>query len=410
MGKKELRLGANIMCFVIGIAILTTGTPVCAENLAEYTLDDVVVTATTTPVDQMKANASVTVITRQEIQANHYNTLQDALLHVPGYHGIVAANGVGYEVSGYTRPAIRGSNGVVVLIDGIEQKTDDRFYSTALTRNMDDVERIEILKGSSSVLYGSNAVGGVINIITRQRYDKPVSKLTVTGGSYHTQQYQLDTAGGDRSQFWSFSGMYRKQGDYTDGRGRRRPQDVDLKSMDLKYGMKLSDTTNLIFKYTRHNQHQTYCEGFGNNIDTDAHGILSLTSMSAILDYRAADGKSGNMLGFYRSTVHSDRREDGLPTKNLAKYPSGFYTWKEAFDARTWSITDRYYNQISPDHRLSAGFLIEDNAENIGIRSEAAYLQDEWAIGKRTVVTGGRALFAFAPMARNVAVWFQHRP
>lgn len=67
MGKKELRLGANIMCFVIGIAILTTGTPVCAENLAEYTLDDVVVTATTTPVDQMKANASVTVITRQEI-------------------------------------------------------------------------------------------------------------------------------------------------------------------------------------------------------------------------------------------------------------------------------------------------------------------------------------------------------
>lgn len=367
---------------------LMTGTALgaaAANDLSEYSLEEMVVTATTTPVEKTKTDASVAVITRAEIQKNHYDTLQDALLHVPGYNGIVAANGVGFEVSGYTKPAIRGSNGVVVLIDGIEQKTYDRFYGTALTRNLDDVERIEVLKGSASVLYGYNAVGGVINIITRRHYDHPVSKLTLAGGSYETQSYKIDTAGSDKNMFWSFSALQRRQDDYKDGNGRWRPQDVDLKSMDVKYGLHINDTTDVIFKYVRHVQYQDYCEGFARNIDTDAHGILSLTNMSVLLDYNAADGKSGNMLGFYRSTLRSDRAETGIP-----KSPSGFRDWKEAFTSETWSVTDRYYRQLTPQHRLSAGFLIENNYQNkVGLRAEGLYIQDEWEIHKRLKFTGG---------------------
>lgn len=388
MESKKLAWQAALAC--LGLSLMT-GTVAAAESvstdaLSEYNLDEIVVTATTTPVEKTKTDASVAVITREEIQANHYSTLQDALLHIPGYNGIVAANGIGFEVSGYTKPAIRGSNGVVVLIDGIEQKTYDRFYGTALTRNLDDVERIEVLKGSASVLYGYNAVGGVINIITRRHYDKPVSKITLTGGSYSTRSYKFDTAGSDKNAFWSFSGLKHTQGDYKDGNGRLRPQDVDLKSMDVKYGVQLSDTTDLIFKYVRHVQYQDYCEGFARNIDTDAHGILSLTNMSAIIDYNSADGRTGNMLGVYKSTLRSDRKETGLPTSN----PLVFRDWAEAFTDSTWSITDRYYHQLTPEHRLSAGFLIENNYEdNVGLRAEGLYVQDEWSINKRLKLTGG---------------------
>ena len=394
MKQGDVRL-RSILAACAGISMIAgtasaAETPGSADGMQEYTLSDFVVTATTTPVEKDKTGASVAVITREEIQENHYTTLQDVLLHVPGYNGIVAANGIGYEVSGYTKPAIRGSNGVVVLIDGIEQKTYDRYYGTALTRNMDDVERIEVLKGSASVLYGYNAVGGVINIITRKTYDKPVSKVTLTGGSYHTLSCQVDTAGSDKKSFWSFSGLKRTQGDYKDGNGRTRPQDADLRSMDLKYGLKLSDTTNVTFKYVRHLQDQRYVEGFARNIDTDAHGILSLTNLSVALDYNSPDGKEGNMIGYFKSSLYSDRFETGLPTKNLTKYPTGFYDWAEQFTNKSWSITERYYNQIAKDHRLSASFLIENNYQDeIGLRSQGIYVQDEWDITPQVRLTGG---------------------
>ena len=162
------------------------------KNMPEYDLEGIIVTATATPVQSiMKTDAAVNIITREEIQDKHYQNLQEILENIPGYGGFMAANGVGFEVSNYTKPYMRGSDKTVVLIDGVKQDFGGRFYSANAVRNVDDIERIEVMKGTASTLYGAEAVGGVINIITRSHYNKPKTRLSLSAGNYSTQNLSL---------------------------------------------------------------------------------------------------------------------------------------------------------------------------------------------------------------------------
>jgi vitamin B12 transporter len=140
-------------------------------------------TGETTPVDQI-AN-SVTVITSKEIAARQQRTLPDVLKSVPGLN-VVQSNGPG----GLTSVFMRGtnSNHVKVLIDGIDvsdpSNSNRSFdYGQLLTA---DIERVEVLRGPQSGLYGADALGGVIVIYTKKGEGPPKATATVEGGSFGT--------------------------------------------------------------------------------------------------------------------------------------------------------------------------------------------------------------------------------
>ena len=149
-------------------------------------LPDIVVTATRIPTQVSQIPAGVTVIDRATIEERNYTTLADALQSVSGLH-IVQSGGPGGIGSVFLRGT--NSNDVLVLRDGVPLNdpadANDQFnFGVDL---IGDVERIEIVRGPMASVYGSGAVGGVINIISRQGHEAGPHVDAMAGGGYPAQ-------------------------------------------------------------------------------------------------------------------------------------------------------------------------------------------------------------------------------
>lgn len=128
-----------------------------------------VVTASRTPEKKIDANADVAVVTSKEIEEKHFDDVAQAVKNVPGV--FISSHGASGQSYNSDQIYINGSSNVVVLVDGIRRNTNGNSLMNASIAElvaMDSVDHIEVLKGSSSTLYGSDAQGGVINIITKE--------------------------------------------------------------------------------------------------------------------------------------------------------------------------------------------------------------------------------------------------
>lgn len=148
-------------------------------------LDQVVITATKYPVKQALTGKVLNVITRDQLEKSAGKQLTEILNTQAGIVVAGAQNNLGSEQNVYLQGADAGKT--LILIDGIPAY-DPSGISTAFDLNLvntDEVERIEILKGSQSTLYGSDAVAGVINIITKKGGAKPFNaSASLAAGSY----------------------------------------------------------------------------------------------------------------------------------------------------------------------------------------------------------------------------------
>lgn len=154
------------------------------NSFANSSLEEVMVTtATKTEKNIEGVSASIIVITEEEIQKTGASTLDKILEKVPS---INAQYGRFPHPSASSKASISlrgmGANGTLILVDGkrLSGETESPYEMTRITASM--IERIEIVKGSMSTLYGSDAIGGVINIITK-KIDKNVSTLDLKYGS-----------------------------------------------------------------------------------------------------------------------------------------------------------------------------------------------------------------------------------
>ncbi len=199
----------NVFSFPAGIAWLLLGGPVLLaqqtqvpeeQSLASATgapmpipqLAPVVVTATRSETPLKEVATSVTVITEEEIRQQRAETVAEALRNVPGLD--VAQSGSRGTI---TSVFIRGaeSDQTLVLIDGVEVNsvTLGAFDFSNLTT--ENVDRIEILRGSGGTLYGSQAVGGVINVITEKGEGAPTASVSAEGGNGSTHREVLSVSG-----------------------------------------------------------------------------------------------------------------------------------------------------------------------------------------------------------------------
>ena len=147
-------------------------------------LDPVVVTATRTGTPLSQIASSVTVITAEEIEAKQQYQVLDILRSVPGVN-IVQTGSTGGSTSIYLRGT--DSRHTLLLIDGIEYRDASSIGGPTLeSLSTDNIAQIEVVRGAQSVLYGSDAIGGVINIITKKGTREPQGYLSMEGGSYNT--------------------------------------------------------------------------------------------------------------------------------------------------------------------------------------------------------------------------------
>jgi len=169
-------------CFIVLCTLLLTAGTLQAEVV---TLDPIVVTATRTGTPLSQIASSVTVITAEEIEAKQQTQVLDVLRSVPGVN-IVQTGSLGGQTSIYLRGT--DTRHTLLLIDGIEYRDASSIGGVTGLANLttDNVIQIEVVRGAQSVLYGSDAIGGVINIITKKGSKQPEGYASIEGGSYNT--------------------------------------------------------------------------------------------------------------------------------------------------------------------------------------------------------------------------------
>ncbi len=178
-GPRSVR--SATACVLLAGALVCCGAYAGDADLPE----SVIVSATRVPTPAREVASSITVITAEDIEARQERTISDVLKDVPGLN-VVQTGGPG----GVTSVFIRGtnSNHTKVLIDGIDvsdpsNSTGAFDFGQLLTP---DIERIEVLRGPQSGLYGSDAIGGVINIITRGGSGPMALAAGLEAGSFAT--------------------------------------------------------------------------------------------------------------------------------------------------------------------------------------------------------------------------------
>lgn len=155
-------------------------------------LGPVVVTATKTEVPIKQVAASVTVITRQEIESRQVSQVSDLLRDVPGL-SVRQQSSRGSVVSVFPRGG--NSNFNLVLIDGVKVNDAGGFYNFS-DLSTDNIERIEIVRGPHSALYGSDAMGSVIQIFTKRGKGTPRVEASFAGGNLKTFEERVNLSGG----------------------------------------------------------------------------------------------------------------------------------------------------------------------------------------------------------------------
>lgn len=199
------------------------------------TLPEMVITATKTETERWRTASSVTVIDRKKIEEQQLRLVPDALREVPGL--TIADRGTPGSVNGLF---VRGTNSdhTLVVINGRPVPMNLAGLYNIETMSLDNVERIEVLRGPAASLYGGKTLGGVINIITRsgKGLEKPETTLSWEGGSYGYSRENVGTRGAAGIFDWSLE-LSRQ-----DVQGYRVNSQMQLSNVAASFGAQLADS------------------------------------------------------------------------------------------------------------------------------------------------------------------------
>ncbi len=228
---------------VLGILVFTL--PLRSFASLAVDLDQIVITAGRFEQPQYKLVGNVTILSRDQIEASNARTVPDILKLVQG------VNVYDFNTSKSAKVDIRGfgdsaSQNVLVLVNGRRVNSIDLSGTDLIQIPLDAVDRIEIIRGAGSVLYGDNAVGGVINIITKKGQGDLSVSLGGTYGSYDAQSAENQVSG-------EYKGLsYYMYSQYFDKRGYRENSDELLKDYNTRIAYDYHNKVGIDFEVGRH--------------------------------------------------------------------------------------------------------------------------------------------------------------
>lgn len=265
-----------------------------------------VVTASRTPEKKIDANADVAVVTAKEIEEKHFDDVAQAVKNVPGV--FISSHGASGQSYNSDQIYINGSSNVVVLVDGIRRNINGNSLMNASIAElvaMDSVDHIEVLKGSSSTLYGSDAQGGVINIITKEAKEDGVkTTLRTSFGDNSKEKYTLYNTGKEGNVFWSVEAGKELQGNYEDGWSRNVINHLNAKHYNAKLGYDLGNDSSVVVNYEKYKA--DYTSPANGSIDkTPAKGRKDNDAISLQYNAKLSDRLS-NQFSIYRNTTSFD--------------------------------------------------------------------------------------------------------
>lgn len=322
---KQLPLAA--VCGVGLIGLFTTS-PLLAEEADPI---EIVITADRKARTVDETLAPVTIITRQDIEKYQASNLAEVLQHAPGV-SIMNQGGSGKLTSLFLRGT--ESDHVLVLIDGVKvgSVTDGRFAFEDIPP--ESIERIEVVRGPRSTLYGSEAIGGVIQIFTRKGGKGFQPEVKLSAGSHNTQKLSANLGGGDEQRWFNIGASTEKTDGYNACTGNsatfagcavEEPDDdgYENQTFTLRAGRKLGENTKLDIS-ALHSSGDNEFDGsaFSGNHNDKVQQVLSATlqtSPTANSHYTLRAGQSRDKLtndkdGTFVSQYETRRNTASLQT------------------------------------------------------------------------------------------------
>lgn len=400
MNKRQKQL----LCMFLG-GVLLIGTPgrtSAAEvdaNEAEFSLEEYVVTANRMPTKISETAANVTVVSRKEIEQKNITSISEALTQA-GVHVAIEGGSAADESS----VVLNGDSRVVVLVDGRrinwEQQMDNAQtgYSLGMLPDLNSVEKIEVVRGAASSLYGSSGVGGVVNIITRKGTENRTTASTEFG-SWGAQKYSLQTSGKSGDTSYMVAAERRKQGNYeykepSTGQVVTMPNsDFTRETASLRIDKEFDKDRTLTFYFDHLSEHSGYPvtkpglrlpPGHPDPFSPNASRHTVQNNVSLAYHWKQGEDITNN-LQIYRN--HYKR------FGYRCKYNTDNSTFDNNADGIEWNQTRR----LNDHHTLLGGFdwrntnvdFLEFDYTNNNIRNLGLFLEDRWTFDPRWTLTAG---------------------
>lgn len=250
-------------------------------------LEPIVVTATRSPMPREAVTAQVTVFTGEDLRAAGVTSLVDALRVATG--AVVQTGSWG----GNAVLFLRGGEAdfTRVLVDGVPVNEPGGAYSFA-DLPLDNVERIEIMRGPASVLYGSDAVSGVVQVFTRTGAGDPEASVAFRAGTHNTMEWKADAAAGGPAvslsaglRRFTTDGAYAFNNEYRNtaasARIVARPDEHTWADISARY-------VDAVFHFPT--------DGSGNLVDRNQHQLTETVTLGLELGRRLARGVEGRLV------------------------------------------------------------------------------------------------------------------
>lgn len=343
-----------------------------------------VVTASRTPEKKIDTNADVAVVTAKEIEQKHFDDVAQAVKNVPGV--FIASHGASGQSYNSDQIYINGSSNVVVLVDGIRRNTNGNSLMNASIAElvaMDSVDHIEVLKGSSSTLYGSDAQGGVINIITKEAKEDGVkTTLRTSFGDNSKEKYTLYNAGKEGNVFWSIEGGKELGGTFKDGWGRKIINHLNAEHYNAKLGYEFGNNSDIVVNYEKYKTDYTK-PSYGSNDRKAVAGKKNNDALNLQYTAKIRDNLT-NLFSVYRNRTTFDIPSQpwGMDMKTTGVSDQLTYT----LNKQTLTGGFDWYKDEVPFYYDNTGI---SEVQGTSIHNIAFYLQDKIALTNQWNITPG---------------------
>lgn len=291
------------------------------------------------PIAAGRTGTSVTVITEEQIRQSRFPTVVDILRHAPGVN-VSQSGGPGRAASVFIRGA--NSEHTKVLLDGIPMNDASNPTRAFDFGNLavDNIERIEILRGPQSAGFGSDAIGGVINIITKRGSGPATSRVQVQGGYFGTHRESVNVSGGSERFYYSFGGSYYGTNGFSQNEGGAEADGFGLGTLSGRMGWNLGNDLNLDY-VARYIDGDTEVDDFG--ADNPIRKNLSKQFFQRLqLQHAGLGGAFVQRVGF--DVADQDRQDTD---------PGAFGV--PLFHGRTQTIDYTFEAELLPENTLVGG-------------------------------------------------------
>ena len=277
-------------------------------------LEESVVTATGFDDVQSNQIKNTTIVTAQDIHNKGYNTIEEILKRTPGVNFV--NNGFGYIVDVRGQGVQGAAKNVKVLVDGSPLNILDMSHAILPLNSIsvEDIEKIEIINGGGTVLYGGGTAGGVINVITKKTQEEPVkNKVYYQNSSFDTNKFGFGTSIKFADNF-----LLDLAYENVNGNGYRRGDKRDGENLRGGFTYNIADNQTLRFKATRYKEESKESDSITKaqlNKDRKQAGTtltesdLDRTEYSLNYEIKPTDNLTFSLLGYNQKTIRDYDQE-----------------------------------------------------------------------------------------------------